>query len=143
MQHSFGGGSDGVEDTEWEDCGVLKTRVTEKESSVVFNGIKVAYDSLSDKTKELMGLAAKSGGYYRLRIATTSSGASARDQDFVVTSVKAACLGASNFRYRDHLNLHRALLSEVRVADSVHPLLSPFFGAGTTSTFTLMNPHRF
>mmetsp|Transcript_14412 Transcript_14412/g.40980 ORF Transcript_14412/g.40980 Transcript_14412/m.40980 type:complete len:299 (-) Transcript_14412:760-1656(-) len=112
MQHSFGGGESGQQSTEWEECGVLKTRVAEKVAhrggpTISFKGIKVAHNSMSPKAREEMTMAANSGGYYRLRIAsnpTTGSTSASSETDFVVTSVKASCLAASNFR--DHFNLH-------------------------------------
>mmetsp|Transcript_14414 Transcript_14414/g.40992 ORF Transcript_14414/g.40992 Transcript_14414/m.40992 type:complete len:151 (-) Transcript_14414:1363-1815(-) len=106
MQHSFGGGESGQQSTEWEECGVLKTRVAEKVAhrggpTISFKGIKVAHNSMSPKAREEMTMAANSGGYYRLRIAsnpTTGSTSASSETDFVVTSVKASCLAASNFR---------------------------------------------
>ena len=107
-----------LEHERWEDCGVLKTRVTEKQKHrsdtkmVKFHGIKVAYKTLMDATKQLIEKNAKdsNGGYYRLRISTLPKEEEDKNkskhmkQNYVLTSVRTACLVAANFR--DHFNLH-------------------------------------
>jgi hypothetical protein len=113
LQHAFG---DGDGDQRWQDCGVLKTRVTDnnnakkgkKSSSVTFHGIKVAYDKLTKQSKsQLIETAKEANGYYRVRISTTPVEESDKSSlEYVITSVKASCLVAAE--YRDHFNLHFA-----------------------------------
>ena len=66
LQHTFGGDGSSGNAQPWEDCGVLKTRVTEKtaggkdsKKKVVFHGIKVAYNELTKKSKSELIEAAK------------------------------------------------------------------------------------
>jgi len=125
LQHAFGDG-------QWEDCGLLKTRVTEKGhqtsggkkgfgKKAVFHGIKVAYDPLSKESRAKLEKAVQSDGLYQLRISTTAVGggknkkkAASGAVSFLVTSMKASCLAAA--KYKDHLNLHFDELGETLIS---------------------------
>ena len=106
MQHSFGGGDNGEPASDWVDCGVLRTRVGEREASsrsrgparanANFKGVKVDFEALGEEARKNMEAAARAGGYYRLRIAASPQ--DGHSTGFVVTSVRASCLFASNFR---------------------------------------------
>ena len=108
LQHAFG---DGDGDQTWQDCGVLKTRVTDKtttsnakkgkkNASATFHGIKVAYDKLTKQSKsQLIETAKEADGYYRVRISTTPLEESDKASlEYVITSVKASCLVAAEYR---------------------------------------------
>ena len=105
MQHSFGA-------SPWSDCGVLRTRVTKKASavsSVEFQGVKVAWThkSFQGADHDAFGALVEADGFYRVRIAAapTDAGVATDDDDgFVITSLRARCLGEASFR--DHFNLH-------------------------------------
>ena len=84
---------------------MLRTRVGEREASsrsrsgranANFKGVKVDFEALGEEARKNMEAAARAGGYYRLRIAASPQ--DGPSTGFVVTSVRASCLFASNFR---------------------------------------------